>query len=280
MHKISNVHNIFEKAEAARHYIHHHIDGLKLDACMITGTGLGEIWNEMEVLHKIPYSDIPHFPKSTVQSHKGILYICKYHNKHVAVLSGRFHYYEGYSAQEVSFPVRVVKALGIPKILITNVAGGLNPSYKAGSIVFIKDHINVQPAHSLRGFNDERLGVRFPDMLKSYDRKAIDKLRAFAQKENIDVHEGVYLGLQGPSLETPAEYEYLHRIGADLVGMSTVPEVITSVHSGLSIVGISVVSNVCYPIEEITETTVEEVIAVAKEATPSLSKISLEWVSD
>lgn len=272
--------NIYEKTEAARWHIQQILRDLSLDACIISGTGLGEIWKDMNVVHEILYASIPHFQKNTVQSHKGILYICSYKGQNVAVLSGRFHYYEGYSPAEVSFPVRVMKALGTPKILITNVAGGLNPSYKAGDIVLIKDHINVQPGHPLRGYNDDRLGVRFPDMLKTYDEKYRKQLMAYAQNSGIILHEGVYLALQGPSLETPAEYEYLHRIGADLVGMSTVPEVITAVHSGMKVCAMSVVSNVCYPIEEITETTVAEVIAVAKASIPSLSNLILNWVAN
>jgi purine-nucleoside phosphorylase len=272
------VNNIYEKAEAARWFIQQSIPDIQLDACIISGTGLGEIWKEMIVLKEIPYSSIPHFMRNTVQSHKGIIYICTFNGKHIAILSGRFHYYEGYNAQEVSFPIRVMKALGIPKTLITNVAGGLNPSYKAGDIVLIRDHINIQPGHPLRGFNDNRLGVRFPDMLKTYDTVSIEKLKAYAQSKSISAHQGVYLALQGPSLETPAEYEYLHRIGADLVGMSTVPEVITAVHSSMKVTAISVVSNVCYPIDKISETTVEEVIAVAKATIPSLSKLILKWI--
>lgn len=271
--------NIYEKAEAAKWHIQQVTGNIRIDSCIISGTGLGEIWKDMNVIHELPYASIPHFQQNTVQSHKGILYICKYKEQNVAVLSGRFHYYEGYSPAEVSFPVRVMKALGAPKILITNVAGGLNPSYKAGDIVLIKDHINVQPGHPLRGYNDDRLGVRFPDMLKTYDENDREKILAYAQKFDIIVHEGIYLALQGPSLETPAEYEYLHRIGADLVGMSTVPEVITARHSDMKVCAMSVVSNVCYPIEEITETTVEEVIAVAKAAVPSLSNLILNWVT-
>jgi len=270
--------NIYEKAEAARFFIQKQIGSITLDSCMITGTGLGEIWKEMKVIHEIPYSEIPHMPKNTVESHSGILYICQHNSTHIAVLSGRFHLYEGYSASQVAFPVRIMNALGISRILITNVAGGLNPSYTAGSIVLVKDHINIQPSHPLHGFNDERLGLRFPDMLETYDQTVIAKLRAFAQKERIEFHTGTYLALQGPSLETPAEYEYLHRIGADLVGMSTVPEVIAAVHGKISVTVMSVVSNVCYPIEEISATTVAEVIAVAKLAIPSLGRLCVEWV--
>lgn len=271
--------NIVEKAEAARWAIQQRIGAIQLDGCMISGTGLGAIWEEMDCIHEIPYHEIPHFKRNTVQSHKGMLYICRYANQHIAVLSGRFHYYEGYSAQEVVFPVRVMQALGVSRLLITNVSGGVNPAYSSGSIVFIRDHINTQPGHPLRGTNDDRLGIRFPDMLRTYDKEALDGLRAFAQKEGIAHHTGVYLALQGPSLETPAEYEFIHRTGADLVGMSSVPEAIAGVHAGMKVTGISVVSNVCYPIESITETTVEEVIAVAKAAIPSLSRICLEWVS-
>ena len=271
--------NLYEKAEAARYFIQSSIEGITLDSCIITGTGLGEIWQDLTILHKISYSEIPHFAHNTVQSHQGVLYICEYENAFVAVLSGRFHYYEGHEADQIAFPVRVMKLLGIQKILITNVAGGLNERFRAGSIVSVSDHINMQPGHVLRGQNDQRFGNRFPDMLYTYDIKLQHALALYASENKIDFYTGVYLALQGPSLETPAEYQFLHDIGADLVGMSTIPEVLAAAHMNMKITCLSVVSNVCYPINSITETTVEEVIAVAKKTIPKLNLLMKYWLS-
>lgn len=270
--------NLYEKAEAARYYIQQEIGDIQLQGCIITGTGLGEVWKELEIVTTISYHNIPHFPLNTVTSHAGNLYICNYGDKHIAILSGRFHYYEGYEAAQVAFPIRVMKSLGINRVLLTNVAGGLNKEYEAGSIVAVVDHINIQPGHVLRGINDDRFGSRFPDMLKTYDLEGIEKMQAFAQSKSLKLHRGVYLALQGPSLETPAEYQYLKNIGADLVGMSTVPEVIAAVHMNMKVIALSVVSNVCYPIESITETTLEEVIAVAKKTIPSLNLLIKYWI--
>ena len=178
--------------------------------------------------------------------------------------------------KQVTFPVRVMKFLGIDRIIISNVSGSTNGDIEAGDIVLIKDHINLQPENPLRGENDERLGIRFPDMLKTYSRDLIERAKQIADLHQIKVHEGVYIGLQGPNLETPAEYNMLHIMGGDVVGMSTVPEVIVARHSNLEVFVISVVSNKCYPIEEITETTVEEVIALAEIAEPKMRLIVTE----
>ena len=231
---------------------------------VILGTGLSSLSDEIEVECEIPYKDIPHFPESTVQSHKSKLVFGTLSGQKVVAMAGRFHYYEGYTMKQVTFPVRVMKFLGIETIFISNASGSTNANIDAGDIVFIKDHINLQPENPLRGVNDERLGPRFPDMLHTYDKALIAKGIQVAAEQGIEVHQGIYVGLQGPNLETPAEYNYLHTIGGDLVGMSTVPEVIVARHMNLAVMVISVVSNKCYPIEEITETTVEEVIKVVE----------------
>ncbi|MGB0861334.1 MAG: purine-nucleoside phosphorylase [Saprospiraceae bacterium] len=243
---------------------------------IILGTGLNNLANEIEVIAKIEYKDIINFPISTVQSHKGELIFGNLDGIPIVAMAGRFHYYEGYSMKEVTFPVRVLKMLGIERLIISNVSGSTNENIQAGDIVFIKDHINLQPENPLRGVNDERLGPRFPDMLKTYDRELNAKALSIAKAANIKAHEGVYVGLQGPNLETPAEYVYLNRIGGDVVGMSTVPEVIVARHSNLPLFVLSVVSNQSYPPEVIKETTVEEVIELAKTVEPKMTFVVKE----
>ena len=246
---------------------------------LMTGTGLANIADEVEVLKEIPYKSIPHFPASTVESHKGSLIIAKIGDNTVAILAGRWHFYEGYSAKALTLPVRVMKALGTERMLFTNVAGGVNESYNAGDLVIIKDHINTLPDHPLRGTNDDRLGLRFPDMLHTYSTALIDNMSDIARGLNIPISQGVYYALQGPSLETPAEYKMIHILGADLVGMSTVPEVIVARHADMEVAAISIVSNVCYPPERITETTIAEVIAVAQVASKKLNQILLHLLA-
>ena len=246
------------------------------DFGIILGTGLGQLANEIEAVCEIPYKEIPHFPESTVQSHQSKLIIGTLAGKNVIAMAGRFHYYEGYAMQQVTFPVRVLKFLGIKQIVISNVSGSTNANINAGDIVFVKDHINLQPENPLRGINDERLGPRFPDMLNTYDKALNGKALEIARKNGIVAHEGVYVALQGPNLETPAEYQFLNRIGGDLVGMSTVPEVLVARHMSLPVFVISVVSNKCFPAEEIKETTVEDVIQLANEVQPKMSLIVKE----
>jgi purine-nucleoside phosphorylase len=191
----------------------------------------------------------------------------------VVIMAGRFHYYEGYSMKEVTFPVRVLKYLGIQKLLITNMAGSTNENFQTGDIIFVRDHINLLPENPLRGPNDDRLGERFPDMLHAYDQDLLNKGIQSAIKIGIEPKKGVYIALQGPNLETPAEYEFLQRIGGDLVGMSTVPEVLVARHMDLPVLVISVVSNTCYPIEMITKTTVEDVLKVASGTQPLINNL-------
>lgn len=240
---------------------------------IILGTGLSELSSHIEGATVIPYAQIPHFPVSTVQSHAGQLVLGHFAGVPVVAMAGRFHYYEGYTAKQLTFPVRVMKALGVERVVISNAAGSVNPSIEAGDIVFVRDHINLQPENPLRGENDERLGPRFPDMLHTYDRSLNAKGLALAEGLGIRAHEGVYLCLQGPNLETPAEYHFAHVIGADLVGMSTVPEVLVARHAGMSVLVMSVATNKCYPLSELTETTVDEVIAVAGAAEPKMRVI-------
>lgn len=240
---------------------------------IILGTGLGNLTQDMEVVFEIPYAEIPHFPVSTVESHQGKLVFGTLDETPVIAMSGRFHYYEGYTMKQVTFPVRVLKRLGVKHLFISNAAGSTNGDINAGDIVFIRDHINLQPENPLRGENDERLGVRFPDMLSTYRTDWNQVALDIASKQGTVAHSGVYVGLQGPNLETPAEYEYLHRIGGDVVGMSTVPEVLVARHSQLNTFVVSVVSNKCYPIEIIKETTLEEVIAVVNAAEPKLRRL-------
>jgi len=247
---------------------------------IILGTGLGRLADEIDTAAVIDYKDIPHFPTSTVQSHRGKLIFGTLAGAAVVAMAGRFHYYEGYSMRQVTFPVRVLKALGVNRLIVSNATGSTNAAIEAGDLVFIKDHINLQPENPLRGDNDDRLGMRFPDLLHTYDRAMLVQAIAIAKANGIRAHEGVYAALPGPNLETPAEYHYLHAIGGDVVGMSTIPEVLVAKHSGLRIFVVSVVSNKCYPLGEIRETTVEDVIAVDEKAGPGVSLIVRELVRE
>ena len=259
----------YTQIQEAVHYIRSKTD-FQPKYGIILGTGLGNLTDEIDTLAEIPYKDIPHFPISTVQSHKGKLIFGHIDGIPLVAMAGRFHYYEGYTMQQVTFPVRVLKFLGIRHLFISNAAGSTNASMHAGDIVFIQDHVNLQSDNPLRGINDERLGPRFPDMLHTYDRKLNAKGLEIARQKGIRAHEGVYIALQGPNLETPAEYHFLHTIGGDVVGMSTVPEVLVARHMDLSLTVISVVSNQSYPIEVIQEVTVEEVIETVQKAEPNM----------
>ena len=240
---------------------------------IILGTGLGGLVDVIDIDVEIPYREIPHFPVSTVESHQGKLMIGHLSGKCIMVMSGRFHFYEGYSGGEITFPVRVMKAVGISSLIISNAAGGLNPHHQAGQIVLVNDHINLMPEHPLRGKNDERLGVRFPAMKDAYPIALREKAHQAAQDLDYDLQEGVYVGLQGPSLETPAEYKFLNRIGGDMVGMSTVPEVIVAKHCELPVIVLSLISNVCYPLDRIKETSLQDVIEVVGRSAPIFCKL-------
>ena len=268
---------IYEQIQEATAYLHSRTD-FQPRFGIILGTGLGGLADEIEAVESIDYQAIPHFPVSTVQGHAGKLIFGKLAGANIVAMAGRFHFYEGYTMQQVTFPVRVMKALGVECLLISNAAGSVNADIEAGDLVFIRDHINLHPDNPLRGPNDERLGVRFPDMLHTYDPQMLALASDIAQANHLRAHVGVYAALPGPNLETPAEYEYLHRIGADVVGMSTVPEVLVARHAGLRVFGVSVVSNKSYPLEGIRKTSLEDVIATVSAAEPKLALVVKEML--
>jgi purine-nucleoside phosphorylase len=266
----------FEQITDSAAFIQSRCPGLAPRAGFVLGTGLSGFAESVTPLCEIPYSEIPHFPLSTVASHRGKLILGEAAGIPVAVLAGRFHYYEGYSMKQATFPIRVLKALGISHLLLSNAAGSINGNIDQGDIVFVRDHINLLPENPLRGHNDERLGPRFPDMLGTYSEDLNQLALEIAKRVGARAHKGVYVALQGPNLETPAEYEFLHRIGGDVVGMSTVPEVLVARHAGLQVFVASVVSNKCHPVDEIRKTTVEDVIRAVEAAEPKLTRILLE----
>ena len=245
---------------------------IKPKIAIILGTGLGRLAEDIEEKEIIPYSEIPNFPVSTVQSHSGNLVLGKLGNKEVVAMQGRFHYYEGYSLKEVTFPVRVMKKLGADIIIISNAAGGMNRFFKRGDLMLITDHINLFGDNPLIGPNDEELGPRFPDMSEAYNYKLIELAKKVALKEKIKLQEGVYAGLTGPTLETPAEYRFLINIGADAVGMSTVPEVIVANHMGMKVLGISCITDLAID-GVIVKTSVEEILKAASDAEPIMTKL-------
>jgi purine-nucleoside phosphorylase len=239
---------------------------------LMTGTGLGQLTASLDISATFDYKDIPHFPISTVESHTGKLFFGDICGKQIIAMQGRIHLYEGYSPLEVSFPIRVMQELGVKSLILTNAAGGLNPYFSAGDIMIITDHINLTGSNPLIGPNDERWGIRFPDMTRAYDQDMVQLAESAGRDKNIFLQKGVYAGLKGPSLETPAEIRFLRIIGADAVGFSTVQEVITAVHAGIRVLGISIITNINDP-DHPVPATVEEVIAVANEAAPRLEAI-------
>jgi purine-nucleoside phosphorylase len=239
---------------------------------LLTGTGLGDLARHLDSARETAYSDIPHFPAVTVESHKGVLVSGEMAGIPLLVCQGRFHLYEGYSPQEVSFSIRVLQALGIDHLIITNAAGGLDLDYAAGDLMLIRDHINLTGASPLVGPNDDAWGMRFPDMIDAYTPIWRQKVRQEMRAQGIDLHEGVYAGLRGPSLETPAETRYLRTIGADAVGFSTVVETLAAVHAGMRILGISTITNINNP-DAPLPATLEEIISVAKKAAPDLKAV-------
>ena len=239
---------------------------------LILGTGLGGLAEDIGEKEIIPYRDIPNFPISTVQSHSGNLVLGKLGNKEVVAMQGRFHYYEGYSLQEITFPVRVMKKLGADTIIISNAAGGMNRFFKRGDLMLITDHINLFGNNPLIGPNDEELGPRFPDMSEAYNRQLMELALRVAAEEKIKLHQGIYVGLTGPTLETPAEYRFLIKIGADAVGMSTVPEVIVANHMGMKVLGISCITDLA--VDGVTvKTSVEEILEAASKTEPIMTKL-------
>jgi purine-nucleoside phosphorylase len=244
---------------------------------VILGSGLGGFTEDIQIEFSIPYSEIPNFPISTVQGHKGALVFGTIGSKKVVAMQGRFHYYEGYDMEQVTFPVRVMKILGVTKLIVSNASGGVNPNYKIGSVILIKDHINMMPEHPLRGKNDERFGPRFLNMSKPYSKSMIQKAKEIAASSQIDVKEGVYMALQGPTFETLSEYRMVKNIGADCVGMSTVPEVIVARHMDMEVFGLSVITDMGDE-ENIEEVNHLEVLKAAEKAEPSVRKLIKELI--
>lgn len=236
---------------------------------IILGSGLGGLSNEIEVEIKIPYNDIPHFPLSTVEFHAGNLIFGKLVNKDVVAMEGRFHYYEGYSMQEITFPVRVMKSLGIGSLILSSACGGMNPFMYPGDIMVIADHINLIGDNPLIGINDDELGPRFPDMSQPYSPVLMELAEQIALEAKIPLRKGVYVAVSGPNLETKAEYRFLREIGADVVGMSTVPEVIVAVQSGLEILALAVITDQCLP-DALEPVDIKKIIETAKGAEPKL----------
>lgn len=239
---------------------------------IIVGTGLGTLAKEIEIKAIVPYSDIPHFAVSTAPGHEGNLILGKLSGKMIMAMQGRFHLYEGYSLEEITFPIRIMKEMGVELLIESNAAGGMNPNFKAGDLMIIIDHINLTGNNPLIGPNDERLGPRFPDMSEPYDKRLIELTKRIAIEEKIGIHKGVYVGLTGPNFETPAEYRFLRLIGADAVGMSTVCEVIVARHSGLRVLGISCITDECIP-DRLEPVNFRKVIQVAQKVEPNLARL-------
>jgi purine-nucleoside phosphorylase len=242
------------------------------NTAIILGTGLGELANEIDNKTEISYAEIPNFPISTVEGHSGKLIIGTLGGKRILAMQGRFHFYEGYSMKEVTFPVRVFQALGVKYLFVSNAAGGMNPSFDIGDIMLIEDHINMFPEHPLRGKNYDELGTRFPDMSEAYDKKLRMMAMQIANEKNIKLQHGVYVGVQGPTFETPAEYQFFRVIGGDAVGMSTVPEVIVANHAKMKVLAFSIITDLGVP-GKIVEVSHEEVQEAAKIAQPKMAEI-------
>ncbi|MBL0308768.1 MAG: purine-nucleoside phosphorylase [Bacteroidetes bacterium] len=243
---------------------------------VILGSGLGKLTKEISVHQQIAYSDIPHFPVSTVVGHKGSLIFGELGGKRVVAMSGRFHYYEGYSMEEVTFPVRVMKFLGVKTLLISNASGGMNADFEVGDLMIITDHIYLQPEHPLRGKNYDELGPRFPNMNDAYNPELVKMGLKIALDNDIRCHTGIYAGVQGPTFETPAEYQMFARMGADAVGMSTTPETVVARHMNLQVFAISVISDMGYPPEKADHVSHEFVLKKAAAAEPHMTKIIVE----
>ena len=239
---------------------------------IILGTGLGNLTKEIEIESKLSYQNIPYFAVSTTPGHEGSLILGRLVGKMIIAMQGRFHFYEGYSLEEITFPLRVMKYLGVNVIIESNAAGGMNPNFKVGDLMVITDHINLIGNNPLIGPNDDKLGPRFVDMCEPYDKELIELYEKVAMRERIRIHRGVYVGVSGPNLETPAEYRFLRLIGADAVGMSTVPEVIVAKHSGLKVLGISCITDECFP-DKLEPVNLAKLIKVANLAEPKMTRL-------
>lgn len=269
--KLDTIESFRKKRKEALQYIQKQTN-LKPEYVIILGTGLGRLAEQMEVETTISYADIPHFPTSTVESHAGRLLFGKLSGKNVVAMQGRFHYYEGYSMQQIVFPLRVLQANGAHTLFVSNAAGGMNPLFRRGDIMCIVDHINMLGDNPLIGPNDDELGVRFPDMSEPYSPELIRRAEDVALKNGIKMHQGIYLAVTGPNLETKAEYRFLRMLGADVVGMSTVPEVIAAVHMGMKVLGISVITDECFP-DALEPVKMADILAAADLAEPKMTQV-------
>ena len=258
----------YDMIQEAKSFIEKKCD-LVPDIGIILGTGLGKLADKIAPSAVIPYEEIPHFPLSTVEQHAGKLIMGTLSGKKVMALQGRFHFYEGYTMQQIVFPVRVMKLMKVKTLVVSNACGGLNPLFAPGAIMAITDHINLLPGNPLIGQNDRRIGPRYPDMSEPYSRRLIDLVCKVALENGIKIERGVYAAMTGPSLETRAEYRLLRLLGADAIGMSTVPEVIAAVHAGIKVLGLSVVTDTCLP-DALEPTDIDKIIAIANRAEPSL----------
>ena len=250
---------------------------LKPEVGIILGTGLGGLANDIDIETTLSYKNIPHFPISTVETHEGKLLLGKLAGKNVVAMQGRFHYYEGYSMKQITFPVRVMAKLKVNTLLISNACGGMNPGFRRGDIMIIEDHINLIGDNPLIGPNLEEFGPRFPDMSEPWSKELINLAEKIAAEHQIKVQKGVFVGVSGPNLETRAEYKFLHMIGADCVGMSTVPENIVAVHCGMKVFGLSVVTDECFP-DTLQPVDIQEIIKAANTAEPKLSLIMTKLI--
>lgn len=265
--------NLREKVNESTSFISSHLKKpFTPNIGIILGTGLGGLVEHIEVETCVEYDNIPHFPTTTVATHEGKLILGKIGKKNIVAMQGRFHYYEGHSIEKVTYPIRVMRALGAKILIVSNAAGGMNPLFELSDLMLIVDHINFTGINPLIGPNDEKLGPRFPDMSEVYDSQLIRLAETVALEENIKLHKGVYIGVTGPSLETKAEYRMMRTWGADAVGMSTVPEVIVAVHSGFRILGISCITDLCLP-DALEPVDIKKILKAAKQAEPKLTKI-------
>ncbi len=268
-----------KEIQDAVEYIQHHYHGASPELGIVLGTGLGGLVKEIEVEREMSYNFIPHFPTSTVESHFGKLIFGKLGGRPVVAMQGRFHFYEGYTMEQITFPIRVMKVLGVKALFISNAAGGINKDYKRGDLMILDDHINLQPDNPLIGRNIDDFGPRFPDMSRPYDPALIRNATRIVKEEGGTAHVGVYVAVTGPNLETRAEYRFLRTIGADVVGMSTVPEVIVANHMGLKTFAISVVTDECDP-DNLQPINVEEIIATAQATEPLLTRVLTRLISE
>ncbi len=268
---------MLERINEAVEYLGKHTN-VQPELGIILGTGLGGLVNEINIIDTISYEDIPNFPVSTVESHSGKLIFGELGGKHVVAMQGRFHFYEGYSLQEVTFPVRVMKLLGIKRLVVSNASGGVNPDFEVGEIMILNDHINLFPGNPLIGKNIDDLGPRFPDMSDAYDVDMIAIAEKVAEENNIRVAKGIYAGLTGPTLETPAEYKMINILGADAVGMSTVPEIIVARHMEIPCFAVSIITDLGVE-GKIKKVSVQDVIEVANRQEPKMTKIIKELIA-